>query len=156
MPAERGADALNRHYGRPDLIEAILSAVRAAGMNIEALTPDDLAPVDQFHTRGKAATIELAQLAGLTAGMHVLDVGGGLGGPARTLAAEFGCSVTVLDLTEDYVRAGEQLSARTGLGERVSHRHGSALALPFAEGSFDAAWTQHSSMNIEDKAQMYA
>src|SRR5581483_11191714 len=156
MAAEQSADALNRHYGRPDLLEAILAAARAAGADPASLTPDDLAPVDQFHTRGKPATVELARLAGLSAGMQVLDVGGGLGGPARTLAAEFGCSVTVLDLTEAYVLTGEQLTARTGLSELVRHRHGSALALPFPDGSFDAAWTQHSSMNIADKARMYA
>ncbi len=156
MTAEQSADALNRHYGRADLLEAILAAVRAAGKDPEALTPDDLAPVDQFHTRGKPATLELAQLAGLRAGMQVLDVGGGIGGPARTIAAEFGCSVTVLDLTEAYVHVGAQLTARTGLDGRVQHRHGSALALPFPDSSFDAAWTQHSSMNIEEKPRMYA
>lgn len=156
MTAEQSAAALNRHYGRADLLEAILAAVRATGKDPDALTPDDLAPIDQFHTRGKPATIELATLAGLRAGMRVLDVGGGIGGPARTLAAEFGCSVTVLDLTEAYVRTGEAITARLGLSDRVSFRHGSALALPFADGSFDAAWTQHSSMNVADKAQMYA
>ncbi|HLZ72864.1 MAG TPA: pyrimidine dimer DNA glycosylase/endonuclease V [Dehalococcoidia bacterium] len=156
MSEQENNEALNRHYGRGDLAEAILDAVRAAGKNPEALTPDDLAPVDQFHIGGKPATVELAKLAGLHAGMRVLDVGGGIGGPARTLAAEFGCTVTVLDLTDEYVRTGELLTARTGLAERVQHRHGSALAMPFADASFDAAWTQHSSMNIADKERLYA
>lgn len=156
MTSEPGAEALNRHYGRSSLFEALLEAARASGKDPDALTPDDLAPVDQFHTRGKPATLELAQLAGLRAGMRVLDVGGGLGGPARTLAAEVGCVVTVLDLTETYVETGAAITARLGLGDRVQHRHGSALALPFPGASFDAAWTQHSSMNIAEKARMYA
>jgi sarcosine/dimethylglycine N-methyltransferase len=156
MSAEQHAEALNQQYGRLDLLEAILATARAAGKDPAALTPDDLAPVDQFHTRGKQATVELATLAGLRAGMRVLDLGGGIGGPARTLAAEFGCSVTVVDLTEAFVQAGEALTARLGLGDRVRFRHGSALAIPAADGGFDAAWTQHSSMNIADKERLYA
>ncbi len=88
--------------------------------------------------------------------MRVLDVGGGLGGPARTIASEIGCQVTVLDLTEEYCRVGEMLTARTGLSDRVAFRHGDALAMPFADGSFDAVWTQHATMNIEDKEGLYA
>lgn len=147
---------VSEHYGRGNLAEAIFSAVRAAGKDPNTLTVDDLAPVDQFHTRGKQATLELAHRAGLSPGMRVLDVGGGIGGPARTLAGEMGCMVTVLDLTEEYCRTGEILTARTGLSDRVSFRHGSALDIPFAEASFDVVWTQHSSMNIADKERLYA
>jgi SAM-dependent methyltransferase len=85
----------------------------------------------------------------------VLDVGGGLGGAARTLAVEVGCHVTVLDLTEEFCRAGAALSERLGLAARVRFRHGNALELPFGDASFDAAWTQHSSMNIDDKERLY-
>jgi SAM-dependent methyltransferase len=90
------------------------------------------------------------------AGSQVLDVGGGLGGPARTLAAEFNCHVTVLELTELYCQVGEMLTARTGLSTRVRFQLGNALALPFPPESFDIAWTQHSAMNIADKAGLYA
>jgi SAM-dependent methyltransferase len=146
---------LNRHYGRAGIGEAILAGLRAAGKNLDALTPEDLAPADQFHTRGREATLELARMAGLERGMRVLDVGGGLGGPARTLAAEIGCHVTVVDLTEEFCRVGIELTARLRLGDRVAFRHGNALDLPFESGSFDAVWTQHSSMNIEDKERLY-
>ena len=94
--------SLNHHYGRAGIGEAILSGLRAAGKDLDALTPEDLAPADQFHTRGREATLELARLAGLERGMRVLDVGGGLCGPARTLATEIGCHVTVVDLTEEF------------------------------------------------------
>ena len=148
-------DAAGSHYARPGLGAAILAGLRAAGKDPEAPEPDDLAPVDQFHIRGKDATLELARVAGLQAGMEVLDVGGGLGGPARTLARGLGCRVVVLDLTEEYCRVGEELTRRTGLGDRVSFQHSDALALPFADGRFDVVWTQHSSMNVDDKERLY-
>ncbi|MCX6048162.1 MAG: class I SAM-dependent methyltransferase [Chloroflexi bacterium] len=143
------------HYERGDVGARILAALAAAGKPVDALTPDDLAPVDQFHIRGPLATRELLHLAELTEGSTVLDVGGGLGGPARVLASELGCHVTVLDLAEAFCQAGELLTARTGLQAFVTFRQGNALDLPFPDESFDAVWTQHSSMNIEDKQQLY-
>jgi ubiquinone/menaquinone biosynthesis C-methylase UbiE len=147
---------LNTHYAGRDLAADILAVLHATGKDIGQLTPDDLAAVDQFHIRGKEATLELAHLAGLTSGLHVLDVGGGLGGPARTLAAEFNCDITVLDLTEAYCRVGEMLSARTGLSQRVRFQTGNALEMPFPPEFFHMVWTQHSSMNIADKEALYA
>jgi MPBQ/MSBQ methyltransferase len=143
------------HYGRAGLADAILAGARAAGKDPDRLAPEDLAAVDQFHIGGRDTTLELAKLAGLTRGLEVLDVGGGLGGPARTLAGEFGARVTVLDLTEEYCRAGEELTRRTGLADRVRFRHGDALAPPFPDASFDLVWTQHSSMNVQDKKRLY-
>jgi ubiquinone/menaquinone biosynthesis C-methylase UbiE len=146
---------LNAHYGRADLSAIVLRALKDAGKNLDALSVDDLAALDQFHTRGRDATLDLAQRAGFTPAMHVLDVGGGLGGPARTLASQVGCRVTVLDLTEAFCRLGEKLTQLTGLSERVTFRHASALDMPFAAHSFDALWTQNSSMNIADKEGLY-
>ncbi len=151
---DRGA-SVEAHYARGDLGEIILAALAEAGLDAEALTPADLAPMDEFHIRGREATAELARLAGLSPGMHVLDVGSGVGGPSRHLADEFGCRVTGLDLTQEFCRVAAMLSARAGLGARVDYRHGDALAMPFAAASFDAVWTQHASMNIADKARLY-
>ncbi len=147
--------SVGAHYGRGDLATRILEALRAAGKDPDALTTEDLTPVDQLHARGRGATLELARLAGITPGMRVLDIGGGLGGPARTLASEFGCTVEVLDLTEEFCRAGEALTVRTGLDDRVSFRHGDALEMPYPDACFDAAWMQHSSMNIPDTERLY-
>jgi MPBQ/MSBQ methyltransferase len=147
--------AIHDYWGRDGLGQAILEALVAAGKNLDALTIDDLAPLDQFHGGGKGATVRLARLAGLTPGMRVLDIGGGLGGPARTLAVEFGCHVTVVDLTASYVRAAEGLTARLGLGDRVTHHTGNALELPFDDGAFDVVWTQNSGMNIAAKERLY-
>jgi ubiquinone/menaquinone biosynthesis C-methylase UbiE len=144
------------YWGREGLERAILDALRAKGQDLNALTVDDLAPADQFHSGGKGATLRLARLAGLRADMRVLDVGGGLGGPARTLAAEFGCHVMVVDATRSYVRTGEALTSRVRLADRVTHRVGDAQALDLADGAFDVVWTQNSGMNIADKERLYA
>jgi ubiquinone/menaquinone biosynthesis C-methylase UbiE len=144
------------HWSRAHLAESILEALAAAGKDLHALTVDELAVTDQFHAGGKTATVRLAGLLGAAPGLQVLDVGGGLGGPARTLAAQFGCRVTALDLTESYARAARALTARLGLGARVSHHVGDALELPYREGAFDAVWTQNSGMNIADKERLYA
>lgn len=156
MPTPIDDCPVGAHYGRGDVGAAILEALRAARKNPDALRVEDLTPVDQFHICGREATLDLARRAGLTSIMRVLDIGGGVGGPARALASEIGCAVTVLDITEEYCRAGEMLTARTGLADRVAFRHGSALDLPFHPESFDAVWTQHSSMNIADKERLYA
>ena len=149
-------DAINQHYGPGNLETSVLAALQATGKNAEQLTLDDLAPLDQFHTAGKRATLELMHLAALHAGLEVLDVGGGLGGPARLMAAEKGCRVTVLDLTEEYCQIGEMLTAHTKLSDYVSFQQGSALDMPFPKARFDVVWTQHSSMNIADKALLFA
>ena len=156
MRERSDARATNDYWGRDGLERAIVDALAAAGKNVDALTIDDLAPTDQFHSGGKEATVRLARLAGARPGLRVLDVGGGLGGPARTLAAQFGCHVTVVDLTESYVRAGAALTARLGLAERVTHRVGDALALDVDGDPFDVVWAQNSGMNIADKARLYA
>jgi ubiquinone/menaquinone biosynthesis C-methylase UbiE len=156
VPTEPLDQSVGAHYGRGDLLAAILEALRAAGKDPDALTMEDLAPIDQLHARGKRATLELARLAGITPGMRVLDVGGGLGGPARTLASEFGCTVEVLDLTDEFCLAGAALTIRTSLDDLVSFKHGSALKMPYPDTVFNVAWVQHSSMNIADKERLYA
>ena len=147
---------VEEHYTHRDLAAAIFEALAAAGKNVNNLTLQDLAPVDEFHVRGQEATAELARAARLDATMHVLDVGSGVGGPSRYLAAEFGCRVTGLDLTEEYCRTAQVLADRIGLGNRILYRQGNALNMPFDAESFEVAWTQHTAMNIEDKSSMYS
>jgi SAM-dependent methyltransferase len=158
IPVARGGDpaTIREHWERAGLGQVILEALAAADKNLEALTVEDVAPADHFHGGGMPATERLAGLVTPAAGTRVLDVGGGLGGPARTLAARYGCRVTVLDLTDSYVRAGELLTERLRLSDRVDHRVGDALALPFPAGAFDMVWTQNSGMNVPDKERLYA
>jgi ubiquinone/menaquinone biosynthesis C-methylase UbiE len=146
---------MSEYWGREHLVESILGALAAAGKDLEALSPEDLAATDQFHGGGKPATLRLARLLAPRPGQRVLDVGGGLGGPARTLAVEFGCDVTTLDLTESFVQAAQELTRRQRLDARVRHHVGDALALPYPDGAFDVVWTQNSGMNIADKAGLY-
>jgi SAM-dependent methyltransferase len=149
-------DTVRRHWDRGDLASAIREIVASWGRDAATLTIDDLAPLDQFHGGGLPFTRQLARLAGFGGGAHVLDVGGGLGGGARTLAAEFGCRVTVLDLAPSYVEAGRMLTSLLQLEDRVAFETGDALALPYGDGEFDGVWTQNSGMNISDKARLYA
>ena len=149
-------EAIRDYWGRAGLGQTILDVLATSGKDLTTLTLDDLAHLDQFHGGGKAATVRLARLAGLQPGMRVLDVGSGLGGPARTLAVEFGCRVTAIDLTDSYVQAAETLTARLGLDDRVTHHVANALELPFEDAAFDVVWTQNSGMNIAAKDRLYA
>ena len=147
--------AVVRHYGAGDLTDRILKAVTAAGIDAERISPEQLAPVDEFHIGGRAATIHAVSKMGLTADDHVLDVGCGIGGATRYLAAAVGCRVTGIDLTPAYIAAAEDLARRTGLGGRVAYRVASALAMPFEDAAFDAAITLHVAMNIKDRPGLY-
>lgn len=155
MANDTYAARVTDHYAPADLRAVFLAVLRSWGQEDALLTPEDLAPIDQFHVGGREATLALARLAAITPTDRVLDVGGGFGGPARTIAAASGCAVTVLDLTAAYCQVGELLTARCALADRVSFRHGDALAAPFPDGAFDLVWTQHSSMNIADKRGLY-
>ncbi len=152
----RSAQAVADHYKRRALADVILAALTAAGKDIEHLTPDDLAPVDEFHSGGRNATVRLAQLAQINGSERVLDVGCGIGGPSRYLASKFGCQVTGLDLTAEFIALAAMLAQRTRLADKVTYRQGDALDLPFADASFDLVWSQNAAMNIADRDRLYA
>lgn len=154
-PSNSLNEGIKQHYTRPDLGNLILSALADAGKDINNLKPEDLAPIDEFHIRGREATLELASAVGLDASKHVLDVGSGVGGASRCIARGFGCRVTGIDLTDEYCRVATMLAERIGLSHLVSYRQGDALNLAFPDGTFDVVWTQHVAMNIPDKAALY-
>jgi ubiquinone/menaquinone biosynthesis C-methylase UbiE len=147
-------EAVSRHYAKSDLETIILDALRLSGSDPEALTPDDLAAIDEFHMGGRAATAELAQALALRPDMRLLDIGSGLGGAARYFARNAGCQVSGIDLTSDYVATATSLTRRVGLAGRVDFRVASALALPFEPASFDAATVIHVGMNVADKDRL--
>src|SRR5215468_8828049 len=148
-------DEVRDHYRATGLTERLRTALAVLSPEDQRLTPQQLAALDQFHTRGLAATAELAKLAGITADTSVLDVGSGVGGPARFLAATYGCRVTGVDLSEPFVDAARYLTERTGQSGQASFEAGSALALPFDDGRFDVVLLQHVAMNIADRARLY-
>lgn len=144
-----------QHYGKGGLLDRLLGALTAAGKDIDDLTIDDLAPVDEFHSRRRLATEELAALLSPSATDQVIDIGSGLGGPARYLATVYRCRVSGVDLTPEFVATAIALTERVGLSGRVDFRVGSALDLPFPDASFDCAWSQNVAMNIEDRPRYY-
>ena len=152
LSATSGIEA---QYSRSDLRARITEVLQANGKDLDRLSINDLGPIDEFHLRGRAATTDLAALAAIQAADHLLDVGAGLGGPARWLAQNYGCHVTTVDLSADYCETAEWLNHATGLADRITVLHADALNLPFADGSFDVVWSQHAQMNIADKRQFY-
>jgi SAM-dependent methyltransferase len=144
------------HYNATGLTERIQSALATIAPEEETLTVAQLAPLDQFHIRGMLATAELAAAAGLEPSAQLLDLGCGIGGPARFLADKLGCRVTGVDLSASFIDAATYLTARCGLSDRVMFRVGDALHLPFEDGAFDTVFLQHVAMNIQDRAALYA
>lgn len=149
-------DLISDHYRRPGLLAAIEKRLAALGKTTDALTIDDLAELDEFHTGGRRATELVLQGLGLSAGMTVLDVGCGLGGAARYCAATFGCRVTGIDLTESNIEVAKVLTGWVGLSSSVSFRHVSAQEMQFKRNSFDAAYMLHVGMNVADKTGLFS
>lgn len=152
MPTEQ---LVARHYARPGLELAILEALKTSGKDPDRLTAADLSGADEFHLGWRQATVELARNLGLAEGIELLDIGSGIGGPARYFAEHCDCRVTGIDLTEEYVQTATALTRRCGLSDKIHFRQGSALALPFAENTFDVVTMIHVGMNIEDKARLF-
>ncbi len=150
MSEERGS--IEHHYAVEGLTERLLTAITRAGLDVDSLSEAELG---EFHTAGRALTERLADAAGIDAGCRVIDVGAGVGGPARYLAANRGATVTAVDLVDEFCVAARELNRRTGLADRVEIVRGSATDLRFAAGAFDVVWTQHLAMNIEDKHALY-
>ena len=143
-------------YATANLGERIVAALKDAGIPPEKWTPEILGPADQIHGGGLQQTQVHAALVSITSDMHLLDIGCGIGGPARYFATEFGCRVTGIDLTDEYIDAASLLTQKIGLSDRVAFDCGNATALPYDDGSFDMAWALNVTMNIEDRAGFYA
>lgn len=144
------------HYHRGNLLEAIQSSLGKMGKTTSGLTIGDLAPVDEFHIGGRKASEQFMERLGFTRGLHLIDVGCGLGGPARFAADTYGSQVTGIDLTGEYIDTGNVMSGWTGMQDRVTLRKESALSMSFADGSFDGGYMIHVGMNIDDKRRLFA
>ena len=146
---------VSAHYTRGDLLSRLNAALRDDGVDPEHPGMEALAPYDQFHGRGLEATLELAGLVNPRSADHVLDVGSGIGGPARYFASRFGCRVTGIDLTAEFCEVARHLTRLLGLEDKVAFEAGNALAMPFPDGRFDGAYSMNVSMNIADKRGFY-
>lgn len=143
------------HYAIAGIVPRVLAALRAANGADAPVTPDRLALIDHFHGRGVLATKELAALLAPAAGDRILDIGCGVGGPARWIAAKFACHVTGIDLTPEFCAAGRELTALCAMSDQVEILEANALALPFPDATFDRAYSHNVAMNIADKAGFY-
>src|SRR5688572_13560723 len=146
---------ISKHYSQGDLLSRLNAALREDGADPDHPSLEALAPYDQFHGRGLEATSEIAELMQAGPGDHILDIGSGLGGPARYVASRFGCAVTGIDLTEEFCDVARHLSRLLSLEARVRFEVGDALKMPFADAGFDGAYSMNVSMNIADKGALY-
>jgi SAM-dependent methyltransferase len=146
---------VTEHYSAPGLMDRIKSVLATLALEDQTLGVAQLAPLDQFHIRGVQATTELAGAAEIESWTRVLDLGCGIGGPARYLASTFGCKVIGVDLSPGFIEAAIYLTARSGLSDRVTFQVGNALHLPFEDAAFDVVFLQHVAMNIADRAALY-
>ena len=153
MSVDKGIES---HWAQGDVYALVLSALQKAGKSLDGLTVEDLAPIDHFHARGLASTVDLADCLPIRPGDHVLDIGCGLGGPARYFAKRFGCRVSGVDITGPFVDAANKLTDLVGMTGQVSTRKGDALHLPYDDETFDAAYSQHVTMNIPDRPRFFA
>lgn len=144
------------HWAKGDVYALVVSALEKSGKPLDGLTVEDLAPVDHFHARGFPATVDLADRLTINPGDHVLDIGCGIGGPARYIATRFRCRVTGIDITPAFVDAGRKLTALLGLQDQVTMDLGDAQRLPYADASFDGAYAQHVTMNVPDRGEFFA
>src|ERR1700730_342922 len=142
---------VREHYASEGVVARVLTALRNVNGPQVPITPDTLAPIDHFHGKGAIATEELSTILQPKASDHVLDIGCGIGGPARWIAAKYGCRITGVDLTPGFCEAARELNSLTGLAGRINILHGSALAIPVPDASFDRAYSQAVLMNISDK-----
>ncbi len=147
---------VEQHYDVADLCERIKSALAGVGKDFENLTTDDLFFFDEIHIGGRRETRLIAENFSLCKGDLVLDIGCGVGGPARTLAHEFGCRLVGIDITRSFCRAADMLTRLVSLEDAASFVNADAVQLPFVERSFDAVWMQHTALNIEDKRELFS
>ena len=145
---------VQKHYGSAGIAARVLKVLSDGGVDTAHLKAPMLYPFDQFHGRGLEATRDHTAKLNLSPSSRVLDVGCGIGGPARYMATAYGCRVSGIDLTKEFVEAAKDLTARCSLADKAEFRVGNALALPFDDRSFDAATCFNVTMNIENKAKV--
>ena len=147
---------VSEHYSNKGLLDKIYKGLEKLGIDKNQLTQSDLSSFDEFHIGGSEGTLMLAEKLTMNASSSVLDIGCGIGGPARFLSSELGCKVSGIDLTADFVNTGNSLTEQVGLSDKVKLIEASALNIPFADNSFDVSYMIHVGMNIADKDVLFS
>jgi ubiquinone/menaquinone biosynthesis C-methylase UbiE len=150
-----GSQSISEHWGTGDVYARIIKVMEAASISPEAVTVEQLAPLDHFHARGFPATVELADALPIQRGHHIVDIGCGIGGPARYLAKRFGCRVSGVDITQPFVEAANKLTTLLKMERQVEIELGDGQHLPYGDAMFDGGYTQHVTMNIADRALFF-
>jgi len=148
--------AVGRHYGDTNLLGRFFTGLKASGVDLHHLQPDNLSAIEEFHIGGRKATVHAVKKMGLSEGQHILDIGCGIGGAARYMADQNNCTVTGIDLTPEYIEIAKTLTELTGLENKITFEVANALSMPFKDETFDAAITLHVAMNIPERAALYA
>jgi ubiquinone/menaquinone biosynthesis C-methylase UbiE len=148
-------EAINIQYGQKNLVEKVLATFKNEGIDTAEQVKVALTPIEELHLRGSVATLELAHKIGLNEKMKILDVGCGIGGPARNIVSKFGCHVTGLDLSKEYCHVAEMINKYIGLSDKIEIHQGNALDMPFNDDLFDVVFLQHVLMNINDKNRLF-
>jgi SAM-dependent methyltransferase len=149
-------ELVQQHYGGAGRSARILRALADAGVDLTRLTARDLFPLDQLHAGGTAATEHLLATLALTPGAHILDVGCGIGGPARLATSTYDVRVTGVDLTASFIDDATDLTELVGLTDRAGFVCAPGEATPFDDAAFDAAMMMHVGMNLPDKRSVFA
>ncbi len=149
------AQSISDHWGTGDVYGRIMKAMAAASISPDTVTVEQMAPADHFHARGFPATVELADTLPIEAGHLIVDIGWGVGGPARYLAERFGCRVSGVDITEPFVEAANKLTALLKMEGQVAVELGDGQQLPYGDAMFEGGYTQHVTMNIADRARFF-
>jgi SAM-dependent methyltransferase len=149
------AKSIAGHWSRKGLYELIVSTLRKTSKGLEGLSVEDLAPVDHYHARGLPATVELADRMPIRSGHRLVDIGSGLGGPARYIAGRFGCHVSGIDITPSFVETANRLTALLRMEGQVTFELGDGQKLPFPDASFDGGYSQHVTMNVKDRRAFF-
>jgi SAM-dependent methyltransferase len=148
------SDAVRQRYAMSGILDRVIAFLKERGIDPERPTYEDFFPFDQLHGRGIEATREHIERAGINSSMHVMDLGCGVGGCSRIIAATRGCRVTGIDFTPQYIEIARELTRRCGMADRIEFRQADALDLPFAEGTFDHVWCHNVTMNIQEKSKL--
>ena len=154
--SEEVVDKVAEHFAPADLRARVSDVLDAAGKDSSNTTVEDLAPLDQWHVMGDIPNRRLAEKAEIRREHHVLDVGCGMGGPARLLASLYGCTVSGIDVTDPYLETAALLTDLTNLNDLVSVQHADATKIPFDDATFDIVWTQHAAQSIPDKQAFFS
>ena len=148
--------SIENFWTRGDIFSRVQHAMSEAGLINKELNIEDLFPIDQYHARGIAATVDLGKRMPISKNQKIIDIGCGLGGPARYYAKEFKCFITGIDITPSFIEIGNEFNKLTSMSDNIKLLVGNGEILDFKNETFDGAYSQHVTMNISDRKKFFS